>query len=101
MPGHWIPVSVILENIFAVHLKSVPVFMLGWSHVLRKVPKILMRHGIPRLEQCCTDVRILTSLSLSWHGTVLMDFRDHVTFFWLPESGIIQNKSWLPKSHMA
>ena len=30
-----------------------------------------------------------------------MDSRDNVTLGWLPGSGIVLNKSWLHKSHMA
>jgi len=101
MSGRCISRSVIFEKISAAHLKGAPGYLLGWSAVLRKVLKILTRHGIPRLEQCCPHSGILTSLALASNGTVLMDSRDNVILFWLPGSGIIRNKSWLLKFHMA
>ena len=101
MPGCCISRSVLREKISAVYLKSTPWFLLGWSAVLRKVAKIVTRDGIPRLEQCCPHSGILTSLVLAWNGSVMMDSRDNVILFWLPGLGIIQNKSWFLKSHMA
>jgi len=95
MPGRCISWSVIFEKISALHLTRATGFLLGWSPVLRKVPKTLTRDGIPRLEQCCPHSGILTSLALAWNGTVLMDSRENVILFWLPGSGIIRNKSWL------
>ena len=101
MPGRCNSRSVILEIESAVQVKSAHEFLLGWSPVLRKVPKILTRYGIPRLEQCSPHSAILTSLALAWNGIVLMDSRDNVILFWLPGSGIIWDKSWLLNSHMA
>jgi hypothetical protein len=81
--------------------KSAPGFFLGWSPVCRTVPKILSRHGIPRLEHCCPHSGILTSLALTWHGIVLIHSGDNVILFWLPRLGMIRKQSWLLKSHMA
>jgi len=92
---------VIFEQISAIHLKSMPGFSSDWSHVPRKVTKTVMQHGIPLLELGCLKLRILTSLTLAWYGIVQMDSSDNVTLCWLPGLGIIRNKSWLLKSHMA
>jgi len=101
MPGRHISRSVKLEKISTVRPKSAPGFLLGISPVLRKVPTIRTRHGIPQLAQCCPHSGILTSLALACNGIVLMDSRDNVILCWLPGLGIIRNKSWLLKSHMA
>jgi hypothetical protein len=53
------------------------------------------------LELCCLNLGILTLLATAWNGIVQMDSNDNVTLYWLPGSGIIQNNSWLLKSHMA
>ena len=65
MPGRWIPRSVIFEKISTVQLYSASGLLLGWSPVVRKVPKILTRHGIPQLVQCYPQSGILTSLALA------------------------------------
>jgi len=101
MPGRCISQLAIFEKISAGHPTCAPGFLLGWSPVPQKVPKTLTKHGIQRLELCCLNLGILTSLSLAWNGIVLMDSSDNVTLCWLPGSGIIRNKSWLLKSHMA
>jgi len=101
MPGRYISWSGIFEKISAVHLNSAPGFLLGWSPVLGKVRKILTTHGILRLEQCSPHSGILASLALDRNGIVLRDPRDNVILFWLPGSGIIQNKSLLLKSYIA
>jgi len=101
MPGRCISGLLIFEKVSATHPNSAPGFLLGWSLVPWKVPKILTRHGIRQLDQCCPHSGILTSLALAWNGIVLLDSRDNGIFFWLPGSGIIQYKSWLGKSHMA
>jgi len=100
MPGHCIWQLVLFEKISATHLKSALAFLLGWSPVHQQVPKTLTKHGIPRLELCCPNLGILTSLALAWNGIVLMDSSGNVNLCWLPRSGIIWNKSWLLKSHM-
>jgi len=101
MPGRCISQLVIFGKISAIHQKSAPRFLSGWSHVRRKVPKTFTRHGILRLELCCLNWGILTSLAPAWNGIVPTDSSDNVTFFWLPGSGIIWNKSWLIKSQMS
>jgi len=100
MPCHYISQLIIFDMISAVHRKSGAGFLLGWSHVPRKVPKTLTKHGIPWLELCCLNLGILNSLALAWNGNVQMDSCDIVTLFWLPELGIIQNKSRFLKSHI-
>jgi len=60
IPGHCIWQLVIFEKISAAHLQSAPGFSLGRSHVSRKKPKILTRHGIPRLELCYSHLEIMT-----------------------------------------
>jgi len=52
------------------------------------------------IETLLSHSGILTLLVPAWSGIVLMDSKDNVILFWQPGSGIIQNKSWLPKSHM-
>jgi len=101
MPGHCILKLVTFEKISAIHWKSAPGFLPGWSHVPRKVPKTLTWHAILRLELCCLNWGILTSLALAWNGIVQMDSSDNVTLFWMPGSGIIWSKSWLLKSDIA
>jgi hypothetical protein len=101
MSGRCISRSVIFEKISAVNPKSAPGFLLGWYPALRKMPKILMRHEIPRWNQCCPHCRILKSLALAWNGTVLMDSRYNVILFWRSGLGIIRNKSCLLKFHLA
>ena len=91
----------IFKMISAAHLTRVPGFMSGWCPVPRRVPNILTRHGILWLEQCCLHFGILTSLALAWNGILLMDSRVNVILSWLHGSGIIQNKSWLLRFHMA
>jgi len=92
---------VIFEEISTGHLKSAPGFLSDWSCVARKVPKTLTKHGIMWLELCCFTMGTLTFLSLAWNGILQMHSSDNVTLCRLPVSGIIQNKSWLLKSHMA
>jgi len=101
MHGHCISRSVLFEKISATHLKSTSGFLAGWAHVPRKVSKTLMKNGTPRLELCCLKWGILTSVALAWNAIVQMDSSDTVTLFWLPGAGIIPNKSWLLKSHLA
>jgi len=101
MCGHSISRMVIFENISAGHLKSAPGLLLACTHVQWKVLKTLMKHGIPQLKQCRLNLGIMTSLALAWNGIVQMDSSDNVTLIRLPGSGIIWNKAWLPKSHMA
>jgi len=101
MPGRFISQLGIFETISAAHLQSTSRFLSGWSNVPRKVPKTLMKHGIPQFDHCCLNLGILTSLVLAWNGIVQMDSSDNVTLCWLPGSGIIQNKSGLLKSHTA
>jgi len=101
MASRCISPMVICEWISAAHLKSAPVFLLGWSHVPQKVPKTSKQHGITRLELRCLNLGILTSLALAWNGIVQLDSSNNVTLCWLPGSGIILNKSRLLKSHMA
>jgi len=60
-----------------------------------------MRHGILQLELYYPHSGISTSLLLAWIGLELLDSRDNVIFFGLSGLGIIQNKSWLLKSHVA
>jgi len=60
-----------------------------------------MKHGITRLQHCCLNLVILTSLALAWNRNEQMNSSDNVTLCWLPASGIIWNMSWLLKSHMA
>jgi len=59
MPGCCISWLVTFEKISTAHLQTAPGFMLGWSPVPQKVPQILMRHGILRLQQCCPHSGIL------------------------------------------
>jgi hypothetical protein len=101
MAGHCISQLVLFKTLSTVHLKSAPGFSFGWFQVPWKVPKLLTKHGIPRLDQCCPHCRILISLVPAWNGIVLMDSRDNVILFSLPWLGIIHNKSWLLKSHVA
>jgi len=101
MPGCCILWLVIFERISAGHMKSEPGLSSAWSHVHQKVPKTLTRHGIPRLELCCPDLGSLTSPAPAWNWIMEMDSSHNVTIFWLPGSGIIWNKSWLLKTHMA
>jgi len=60
MPARSISQLGIFEKISAGHLQSTPRSSLGWSPVPQMVPKILMRHGIPRLELCCPHSGNLT-----------------------------------------
>jgi len=60
IPGQSISQMVIFEKISAGHLRPVPGFLLGWSHVPRKVPPILTKHGIASLEMCYLNSGILT-----------------------------------------
>jgi len=101
MPGRCTSRLVLFKKICASHLQSAPGFFSGWSHVPSKVPKTLAKHGIMQLELCCLNLGILTSLAMAWNGIVEMDSSDNVTLCRLPGSGIILNKSWLLKSHMA
>jgi len=101
MPDRCISQSVVFEDISASHLTSAPRFLSGWSPVAWKVSKTWMKHGIPRLQLYCLNFGILSSLALASNGIVLMNSMDNVTLWWLPGLGIIRNKSWLLKSHMA
>jgi len=67
----------------------------------QKLPKTLTSYGIPPLELCYPHLHILTLLVPSWNGILLMDSRDNVILFWLPGSGIVQNKLCLLKSDIA
>jgi len=100
-PGCCISQLAIFEKISAVHQKSASGFLSGWSHGPRRVPRSLTKHGIPRLELCFLNFSILISLAPAWNGIVQMNSSENVTLCWLPGSGIIRNKSWLLKSHMA
>jgi len=101
MPGNSISQLVIFERISAAHQKSAPGFLSDWSHVPWKVPRPLTKPGIPRLELCCLNLGILTSLALASNGIVQMNSSNNVTLCWLPGSGIILNRSWLLKCQMA
>jgi len=92
---------VILEKISLGHLQSALGFSSDWSHVPRMVPTTLTKSGKTQLELCCLNLGILTSLALSWNGIVQMESSDNIIPCLLPGLGIIQNKSWLLKSHMA
>jgi len=59
-PGPCISRLVIFERIPTTHLESAPGFSLGLSPVPRKIRKMLTRHGIPRLEQCCPHSETFT-----------------------------------------
>jgi len=100
-PGHCISQLAIFEKISATHLNCMTAFLLAWSHVPWPVRKTLTKHGIPPLELRCLNLGMLISLALAWNGIVQMHSSNNVTLFWLPGSGIIWNKSWLLKSHMA
>jgi len=99
MPGCCISQFVIVREISAGNQNTSPGFSSGWCHVPWMVPKWLVKHGIMRLELCCLNLGILTSLALAWNGIVEMDSSDNVTLCWLPGLGIIQNTLWLLKSH--
>jgi hypothetical protein len=99
--GHCHSQSVVLEKKSAAHLQGETGLLLGWSSVSRKVPKILTRRFILRFKQRSSHSRILTSLALDCTGIVLRNSRNNVNLFWMRGSAIIQNKSWLLKSHMA
>jgi len=101
MLGQCISWLIILKTKSPAGLESTPGSSSSWSHVPRQVPKTLTRHDITRLELCCLNFGILTSLALAWNGIVQMDSSDNDTLGWLPASGIILHKAWLPKSHMA
>jgi len=100
MPGCFISQLVIFEKLSTAHLKhSWLLVRLIPCHL--KVPKTLMKLCIPRLELCCLNSGILTSLALAWNGIVQIDSSDNVTLFSLPGSGNIRNMSWLLKFHIA
>jgi len=101
MPGHNILQLVIFQKISTGNINCAAGFSSDWSHVPRKVPKTLVKHGIMWLELCCLNLGIWTSLALAWNGFLQMDSNNNVTLCWLPGSGIILNKSGLLKSHMA
>jgi hypothetical protein len=81
--------------------RTAPRFSSDDVQVSWKVPKGLMKHGKMWLDLCWLNLGMLTSLALAWNGIMLMDSSDNVALCWLPGSGIIWNKSWLCKSHMA
>lgn len=99
--GHCISPVVLFEKLYAGHRKSVPQCLSGWSSLPQMVPNTLKMYGIPQLELCSHHSGILTQLVPAWYGTLQMDPRDNVTLCQLPGSGIMQNKSWLPKYHIA
>ena len=101
MPGHSISHWAKFGNIFTAHQKRAPGFWSGWSHVPQRVPRTLTKHGIPWLELCCLNLGILTSLAPAWNRIVQKDSSNNVTLCYNSRSGIIRNKSWLLKSHMA
>jgi len=59
--------------------KSAPAFPSGISHVPKKVPKTMMKHGIRQLELCCLNLGILTSLAVASCGILQMDSSEHFT----------------------
>jgi len=101
MPGCWISQLVIFEKIADTHQNSPPGFRSGWSHDPQRVPRTLIMCGISRLELCCLNLDILTSLTLDLDGIVQMNSGNNVTLYWLPGSGIIRKKSCLLKYHLA
>jgi len=101
MPGHCISRLVIFDKICTGHLNRAPGFSLGWSPVPWEVPKILMMHGFLRMELCRLHSGNLTQLAPAPNRIVPMYSADYVMLFWQPGLGIIQNKSWLLRSHMA
>jgi len=101
MPGRCILQVVLFKKISIVHLKFMPVWFFGSSHVTQKVRNIQRRHGILPLELCGPHSGTLTLLVPAWSRIVLMDSIDHAILFWQPGLGILQNKSWLLKAHMA
>jgi len=100
-PGACISRFIIFQKISGRHLQTTPGFLSRGFHVPGKVPKRLTKHCITWLELCGLNFGILTSPALAWNGIVQMESSDNVTLCWLPGSGIIWNKSWLLKSHMA
>jgi len=88
-------------NVICCTPKTGSWILVRWAHVPRKVPKTLTEHDIPRLELCCLNLGILTTLALAWNGILQMYSNDNVTQFWLPGLEIVWSKSWLLRSHMA
>jgi len=96
----WISQLVIFETMSNEHLQWVSGFWLHWFHDPRERPHMLTWDGIPGLEMCCPHSGIVTKLVMPRNETLLIDSSDKGTLYWLPESGIIETKSWLLKSPM-